>query len=126
MHGRVLRPSEIQQNREGPVVGPGSRSLDEIDGAVLLFLYLQEPSRTLRNYTTQHLEELTGTVVSESTVCRWFLYAFPFRGGLCRPNLVPFGKSDRTIYNGHWIILRLLRVTHKYIVIILVLFFYAV
>ena len=47
MHGRVLRPSEIQQNRKGPVVGPGSRSLDEIDGAVLLFLYLQEPSRTL-------------------------------------------------------------------------------
>ena len=90
VYGRVLRPSEIQQNREGPV-GPGSRSLDEIDGAVLLFLYLQEPSRTLRNYT-QFLEELTGTIVSESTVCRWFLYAFPFRGGLCRPNLVPFGK----------------------------------
>ena len=90
VYGRVLRPSEIQQNREGPV-GPGSRSLDEIDGAVLLFLYLQEPSRTLRNYT-QFLEELTGTIVSESTVCRWFLYAFPFRGGLCRPNLVPFDK----------------------------------
>ena len=72
-------------------MGPGSRSLDEFDSAALLFLYLEEPSRCLRNYV-EYLEALTGAVVSESTVSRFFRHAFPHRGGLCRPNLVPFDK----------------------------------
>jgi len=89
-HERILRPSEIQNNREGPV-GPGSRSLDEIDAAVILFLYLEEPSRCLTSYV-EWLEAWTGAVVSESTVSRFFYHAFPYRGGFCRPNLVPFDK----------------------------------
>jgi hypothetical protein len=89
-HGRVLRPEESFANREGPV-GPGSRSMDEIDQTVLLFLYLEEPSRNLRNYVSM-LAQITGTVVSESTVSRFFNHGFSVKGGLCRPNLVPFDK----------------------------------
>ena len=91
MVGYCARPRFSRTERDQLVQGQDHWMRLMEPGAVLLFLYLQEPSRTLRNYT-QHLEELTGTVVSESTVCRWFLHAFPFRGGLCRPNLVPFDK----------------------------------
>ena len=86
-HGRILQPPEIQHRR----IGPGSRTLDEIDSAVLMILYLEEPSRSLRSYV-DWLEGLTGTTVSQSTVSRFFLHAFPHRGGFCRPNLVPFDK----------------------------------
>lgn len=90
MDGNIRHPSEIQRNRIGPV-GPGSRSLDEVDAAVLMFLYLDEPSRNLSDYT-EWLEAFTGTLVHESTVSRFFNHALPFKGGLCRPNLVPFDK----------------------------------
>ena len=90
LHNRVLRPSEIQQNRPGPV-GAGSRSLDEIDAAVILFLYFDEPSRCLRDYTDS-LQLLTGTIVSGSTISRFFNHAFPFKAGLCRANKVPLDK----------------------------------
>eukprot|EP00956_Cyclotella_meneghiniana_P031866 scaffold85386_cov38-Cyclotella_meneghiniana.AAC.2 len=56
-----------------------------------MFLYLQEPSRQLSSYR-DWLFYLTGTLVSHATICRYFLHAFPIRGGLCRPNLVPFDK----------------------------------
>jgi len=88
--GRILTPSEIQQNKAG-LVGPGSRSFDEIDSAILLFLYLEEPSRSLRSYV-DWLEIFTGTTTSRNTVSRFFLRTFPNRGGFCRPNLVPFDK----------------------------------
>ena len=48
-YGRVLNPAEIQANRDVPR-GPGSKALDEIDNFVILFLYLQEPSRSLASY----------------------------------------------------------------------------
>jgi len=35
---------------------------------------------------------ITGAVVSESTVSRFFREAFPYSGGLLRPNLVPYDK----------------------------------
>jgi transposase len=89
-HGRVLHPSEVYSNREQEG-GPGSRSLDDIDSAVLMFLYLEEPSRQLSSFC-QWLHFLTGTCVSESTVSRFFNHGFPIRGGLCRPNLVPIDK----------------------------------
>ena len=89
-HQRILHPSETRRNGAGPS-GPGARTLDEIDAAVILFLYLEEPSRSYRSYI-RLLEELLGTVVSRSTLSRFFLYTFPHRGGLCRPNLVPIDK----------------------------------
>ncbi|KAL7534650.1 hypothetical protein ACHAXR_006021 [Thalassiosira sp. AJA248-18] len=88
--GMILHPSAIQANRPGPR-GPGSRTLDDIDSAVILFLYLDEPSRSLADYVNT-LGLLTGTVASKSTISRFFTDAFPHRGGMCRPNLVPFDK----------------------------------
>ena len=61
--------------------------MDQFDSAV----YLEEPSRSLQSYV-EWLEALTGTVTSKSVVSRFFLEAFPHRGGLCKPNLVPFDK----------------------------------
>ena len=89
-YGTILTPSDIQARREGPV-GPGSRVLDEIDSTVILFLYLKEPSRSLKSYVST-LELLTDTIVSRSTISRFFTDAFPHRSGLCRPNLVPYDK----------------------------------
>jgi hypothetical protein len=48
VHGRVLHPKELQQDR---IIGPGAISLDELDAFVLLLLYLVEESRTLPDYT---------------------------------------------------------------------------
>ena len=90
VHGRVLTPSEVLQNKEVPR-GPGSIVLDEFDSAVLLFLYLKEPSRSRESYIEQ-LELHAGTRVSKSTISRFFLKKCTFIGGLCRPNLVPFDK----------------------------------
>jgi hypothetical protein len=66
VHGRVLHPKELQQDR---IIGPGARTLDELDSFVLLLLYLVEESWTLPNHT-EHLFLLTGTQVSESTISR--------------------------------------------------------
>ena len=41
-------------------MGPGSKVLDEIDSTVLMFLYLKEPSRSLKSYVSE-LEFLTDT-----------------------------------------------------------------
>ena len=87
---RILRPADIQQNKSHSR-GPGSRSLDEYDRAVILFLYLDEHSRPLASYV-EWLQHLTGTVVCGQTISNFFRDAFPHRGGLCRPNLVPFDK----------------------------------
>jgi len=88
-HGRALHPSERQKNKRAGY--PGSRVLDEMDYAVLIFLYLEEPSRNLRSYVEQ-LEALTGTVVSEMTVSVFLRHWFSHKDGICRPNLVPFDK----------------------------------
>ena len=74
VHGRVLTPSEVLQNKEVPR-GPGSIVLDEFDSAVLLFLYLKEPSRSRESYIDQ-LELHAGTRVSKSTISRFFLKRF--------------------------------------------------
>ena len=89
-YGRVVDPKDILQNKEGPI-GPGSKTIDENDSFVLLLLYLDEPSRTLSCYK-ESLELLTGTIVSESTISRFFREAFPYKAGLYRPNLVPYDK----------------------------------
>ena len=89
-YNTILTQKDTKNLREGPT-GPGSRSLDEFDSAVILFLYLEEPSRSLASYVSA-LRRLSGTIVSKSTISRFFTNAFPHRGGLCRPNLVPFDK----------------------------------
>jgi transposase len=87
-HGRVLHPKEKKQKRK---IGPGANSLDTFDSFVLLVLYLIEDTRTLPSYA-ENLFLLTGAQVSESTISRFFNHAFPIKGGLRKPNLVPYDK----------------------------------
>ena len=87
---RVLAPEEIYLARANPV-GPGSRSMSEEDFFLLYMLYRQQPTRSLKSYA-YWLFCCTGTIVSESTVSRWFNHAFPIRGRLCVPNLIPYDK----------------------------------
>lgn len=93
VHGRILRENEktaapLADEDEG---GFGSRSLDDDDVFVLINLYFEEPSRSLRSYARE-LEMLTGTIVSESTISRLFRYEFPYKATLQRPNIVPIDK----------------------------------
>ncbi|KAL3795065.1 hypothetical protein HJC23_006386 [Cyclotella cryptica] len=76
--GRVIDPSEVYQTRDVPR-GPGSIAMDQTDCFVLLFLYLEEPSRTLSQYVNL-LAVLTGTLVDRSTISKWFKDAFRYRG----------------------------------------------
>ena len=90
LHGRVLRPHKIYMKRVVPR-GPGSKTLDRFDKCVLMRLLDDDPSRSLRSYSDR-LEEYTGKKVCRTTICKWFLHAFPIRGGMVKPNLVPYDK----------------------------------
>ena len=90
VHGRVLPPSDVVGS-VGQVRGAGVRSLDQFDRFVLLQLRTEEPSRSLSSYV-HWLHEYTGTVVSKSTVSRFFLTAFKYKGSLVKPNKVPYDK----------------------------------
>lgn len=88
-YGHVLAPEEmVRKNKD---VGVGSKILDELDAWVILNLYLEEPSRGLPSYVAL-LKELVGTVVSRSTVSRFFKEAFPYSATFHRPNLIPMDK----------------------------------
>ena len=88
-YGRVLEPNEKPRQYEN--IGPGSRTLDELDAFIILQLYLDDPSRGLPSYV-RWLKELVGTEVSRSTVSRFFQAVFPFNATFHRPNLVPYDK----------------------------------
>jgi hypothetical protein len=87
---RVLTPGEIYGARDNPI-GPGLMSLSREDFFVLYMLYRQQPTRSLKSYV-YWLFCCTGMIVLESTVSQWFHNAFPIRGRLCMPNLVPYNK----------------------------------
>jgi hypothetical protein len=61
------------------------------DFVMLCILYRQQPTQSLKSYV-YWLLCCTGTIVLESTVSWWFHHAFPIRGRLCVPNLVPYDK----------------------------------
>ncbi|KAL7524232.1 hypothetical protein ACHAXR_001481, partial [Thalassiosira sp. AJA248-18] len=69
----------------------GSKSLSDLDVFVVLLLYHQEPSRTLKSYVLG-LYMNTGTLVHESTISRFFNHGFDIKGSLCKPNLIPYDK----------------------------------
>ena len=71
--------------------GVGSKSLSGIDAFIIIQTFLNDPSTSLRNYV-KILFLHTGTVVSKSTISRVFTHGFPFRGSMCKPNLIPFDK----------------------------------
>ena len=88
--GHIIAPKDIYKRRNCPI-GPGSISMDPTDWFVLYRLYEKEPTRSLKSYVNW-LFYYTGTIVSESTVSRFFNHGFPIRGGFCKPNLVPYDK----------------------------------
>ena len=72
---------------------PGAETLDDFDSVILMFLFMEEPSRQLSlSSFCEWLEFVTGTCVSKSTISQFFIHAFHHRGSLCCPNLVPFDK----------------------------------
>jgi transposase len=89
-YGRVLSPEEIAAEK-GVDRGVGTRCLSSIDIFTIFMTYLQDPSTTLRNYV-KILYLQTGTVVSKSTISRFFNHGFEIRGSLCKPNMIPFDK----------------------------------
>ena len=58
---------------------------------MLYQLYHKQPTRSLKSYVRE-LQYYTGTIVSESTVSRYFNHGFAIKGCLCKPDLVPFDK----------------------------------
>ena len=88
--GAVVDPAESYKGRTIQR-GPGSKSLDSRDCFILMYLYLEEPSRTLSDYA-HWLCYYTGTLVDRSTISRWFLDAFPISGRLCSVDKVPIDK----------------------------------
>ena len=88
--GRVKDPIEILRERERPT-GPGSICLRDIDAFVIMMLYHQEPSMTLRGYVSG-LYVHTGTLVCRQTIANFFDRGFEIRGKLCKPNLIPYDK----------------------------------
>ena len=83
---RVKDPVEIFREREHPT-GPGSICLRDIDAAVLLILYHQEPSTTLRGYVNCSYSH-TGTLLCGQTIANFFDHGFGVQGSFCKPNLV--------------------------------------
>ena len=86
--GNIIDPRTQKQHRAR---GAGTYTFTEFDHYVLLFLYLEEPSRTNASYV-ERLHAITGTVSSTSTVSRWFNHFFPISGRFRKPNLVPIDK----------------------------------
>ena len=90
--GRVIPPDEIKLNMvNNRQLGAGAISLDPEDCFVLYQLYRKHPTRSLKSYVRE-LYYYTGTIVSESTVSRFFNHGFPIKGCLCKANLVPYDK----------------------------------
>ena len=88
--GHVVAPADIYRDRVS-AVGPGSICLDEFDRFILYRLYKRHPQRSMKSYVNW-LFYYTGTIVSASTVTRFFNHGFPISGCFCKPNLVPYDK----------------------------------
>ena len=90
LHDKILDSTDpiLLQRR---ATGPGAKTIDGLDAFIVLQLYEAEPSRRLESYR-EELLLMTGTDVHESTISRFFLGAFPYKGGLRKSNLVPLDK----------------------------------
>ena len=90
LQGHIALPADAYKDRGGPS-GPGSICMTQEDSFVLYCLYRKQPTRSLKSYANW-LFYYNGTVVSESTISRFFIHGFPVRGGFCKANLVPYDK----------------------------------
>lgn len=90
VHGRVLSPEEIRANADRPI-GPGSQTVCDHELFIIMMLYYQNPSRSIRSYR-DHIFLLTGNQVSLDTIHRVILGGFPYKGSRVKPNLIPLDK----------------------------------
>jgi hypothetical protein len=76
--GRLFDPATVKRDH---VRGRGARSFTAEDGVVLLFLYNDCPSRSLKNYQ-ENILQTTGTYADMSTISRWFNRRREYRGSV--------------------------------------------
>jgi hypothetical protein len=86
--GGIIDPRTARHHCER---GPGSLTLDDYDLCVLILLLRENPSRSLESYC-RNLFDITGTIVSTSTVSRVWSHAFELKASFLKPNLVPRDK----------------------------------
>ena len=86
----VLPPSDVT-GEAGDAGKAGTCTLEVFDRFVLLQLRKEKPSRSLLSYV-HWLCEYTGTKVSKSTVSRFLLATFRYKGCLVKPNKVPYDR----------------------------------
>ena len=91
-YGFVLSPSMLKEKHSKEAIGPGSRTLDEVDESILVALYYSDASQTVHTSYQQRLEMLTGTKASERTISHFFHEALLYKANLQKPNLVPIDK----------------------------------
>ena len=89
--GRLIDPNNKHSKPPGCKPKFGSRPLSVEDECVLLELRAENHQRPLIDYK-HSLEQITGTVVSTSTICKWFLYSNEFKGACRALNKVPIDK----------------------------------
>ena len=95
---RVVSPDE---NRARQPIGPGVHTISTFDSVVLMMLHNEDPTRCNRDYAKQ-LFAANGTIVSESTISRFWNGAFDIKGSFVKPNLIPIDKfRPENIANGH-------------------------
>ena len=88
VHGNALDPKERKKKVK---YIPGARLLDFFDELVRLALREQDPQRTMASNKTT-LMQITGALVSKSTISYWFKNRFEFKGSLRTLNVVPCNK----------------------------------
>ena len=71
--------------------GAGSLTISYEDGLFLLALRAKNNQTKLKVYC-RCLYSATGKLVSQNSICQWFLTAMPFKGGLHIVNQVPIDK----------------------------------
>jgi hypothetical protein len=71
--------------------GAGSIAFSSTDMFVLLQMYYNDPSTSLKAYA-QGLMFITGTQVHPSTISCWFRFGFSISGTMCKPNMIPYDK----------------------------------
>jgi hypothetical protein len=64
-NGDIIDPDRIKQRR---AIGPGGKTFDELDHCVLLFLYMEEPSRSNASYV-ENLMCITGSGAVQREYC---------------------------------------------------------